>query len=98
MIHGLDKGVNHSKLKQEINRRANREIELIHVAALSWEKSWCTTLAIELNETDYNTLSQPDFWEKQIKIRQFYGFRWWRGIKRPTKQEVKSSMRMQWVQ
>ena len=98
VVHGLDKGVNHAKLQQEINRRANQDIKLLHVAPLSRVKSWCTTLAIELSEGDYDILSQPGFWERQIKIRAWHGYRWYRGAQRPTKEEVRSSMHMQWQQ
>ena len=98
VVHGLDKGINQNKLQQEINRRANRDIKLLYVAPLSRVKSWCTTLAIELSEGDYEILSQPGFWERQIKIRPWHGFRWYRGAQRPTKEEVRNSMRMQWQQ
>ena len=97
VVHGLDKKVTNAILQQEIDRKANKHIELCFVAPLSREKSWCTTIAIELNESDYDILANPDFWEPQIKIRKWFGFRWWRGTKRPTREEVRSSMRQQWI-
>ena len=96
VVQGLDKSVNHAKLQQAINIRAGREIKLLHVESLSREKAWCNTVAIEVSESDYDIISQPFFWEEQIKIRPWHGVRWYRRAQRPSKQEVMSSMRMQW--
>ena len=96
VIHGLDKNVDSVRLQQELDIRAGHPVELLYVAPLSREKSWCKTIAIELNDSDYDQLSKPDFWEKGIKIRPWHGFKPWRQATRPTREEVQSSMREQW--
>ena len=96
VIHGLDKNIDNAWLQQELDNRAGHHVELLYVAPLSREKQWCTTIAIELNDSDYDQLSRPDFWEKGIKIRPWHGFKPWRQATRPTREEVQSSMREQW--
>ena len=96
VVHGIDKSVTKQRLQDVINEKAGKSITLHHIAPLHRELSWCATLAIELSDEDYDMLSQQDFWEERIKIRQWLGWRFWRSEKRPTKQEVKSSMRAQW--
>ena len=96
VIHGIDKNVDHEKLQQVIDRQAGKHIDLLYIATLSKESSWCTTLAIELNDSDYDILSNLYFWERRIKIRAWVGFRPWRQRSRPIIQEVQNPMRDQW--
>ena len=45
------------------------------------EDSKWKTIAIELDDEDFRLLNNNKIWEKGIKIRQFRGWRWWRGDK-----------------
>ena len=83
-----------------MNERAEREIEFKYIQRLDRTFSKWGTVVIELNDKDYETLSNLDFWETDMKIRQWKGLRFWRDETRPVRvkpHEVGSYMRRQWT-
>ena len=102
---GVNPELNDDEFKNEINDQARkkgvgRDIDFKEIAILSKEYTDYLTVAIELNEEDYTLLNDVNFWDPQVRIRKFLGWRWWRGEKQPQKrltpQERKNSRRATW--
>ena len=97
VVAGVDKKVNNQRLQDHIDKQAGRHVNLIHVVGLSRTINRSRTVAIELDNADYEVLSKSDFWEPRIRTWPFEGRHFWYYPKRPTPQEIKSSMREQWA-
>ena len=97
VVAGLDKTVNRERLQTEINRKAKRPVKLIHMEGLSRTINQSRTVAIELNNNDYELLSKSDFWEPGIRTWPFVGRHFWYDTKRPSRQEANSSVRDSWA-
>ena len=98
VISGLRKDASREDCLQYINKTVNRNINVLHIEILAREYSPWLTIAVELNETDYELLSNINLWEKAIRIRDFIGWRFWHGQK-PKKlapHQIKGSVRMSW--
>ena len=95
VIRGLRKDASETECVNYIDKTAGRKIDLLHMAILSREYSPWLTIAIELNDTDYELLSDCNIWEKSIAIRDYVGWRSWHG-KRLAPHEIKNSVRMSW--
>ena len=111
VIRGLKKGITRAQfrsfinetggrdiIRSFINETAGRDINVFHDVCISREYSKWLTVAIEISENDYETLSDPNIWNNNIQIRDFIGRRWWRPdwAKKMTTKDIKNSMRMQW--
>ena len=98
VIRGLRKDLEKDECLQYIKDTAKREINVLHMACLSRKYSPWLTIAIELDTEDYNILSDINIWENHISIREFVGWRFWRGDrpKRLTAGDIKKSVRMSW--
>ena len=97
VVAGLDKTVNSERLQIEIDRKAGHRVNLINVVGLSRTINQSRTVAIELDNTDFELLSKSDFWEPRIRTWPFVGRHFWYYPKRRTQQEIDSSMRDQWI-
>ena len=99
VIRGLRKDLTKAKCLAYINETAGRNINVLHLAIISREYSPWMTVAVELNTEDYDLLSDINIWDNSIGIREYIGWRDWHG-KRPPRlspDEIKKSVRMQWV-
>ena len=104
VVAGLNPELNEDEFKAEINYKAGYEIDFKFIQILSSEDQWYLTIAIELNEADYNKLIDPNFWDPHCHIRRFRGRRWWRddmtGPRQPQKrltyEERKNIAKAQW--
>ena len=98
VISGLRKDASREECLEYIDKTANRKIDVLHIEILAREYSPWLTIAVELNPTDYELLTDINLWNKAIRIRDFIGWRFWHG-KRPKKlapHEIKGSVRMSW--
>ena len=64
VISGLRKNASREDCLEYINKTANRKIEVLHIEILAREYSPWLTIAIELNATNYELLSDINLWEK----------------------------------
>ena len=98
VIRGLRKDLEKDECLQYIKDTAKSEINVLHMACLSRKYSPWLTIAIELDTGDYNILSDINIWENHISIREFVGWRFWRGDrpKRLTAGDIKDSVYMSW--
>ena len=97
VVAGLGKAINRVKLQTEINRKAGRHVNLIHLQGLSRTINQSRTVAIELDDTDYDMLSKSDFWEEGIRTWPFQGRHFWYYPKRKSPQEARNSVRESWA-
>ena len=98
VISGLRKNASREECLEYIDKTANRKIDVLHIEILAREYSPWLTIAVELNETDYELLTDINLWNKNIRIRDFIGWRFWHG-ERPKKlapHQIKGSVRMSW--
>ena len=98
VVSGMPLDINQSKLEAYINPKADRKINLLYVARLDREYSEWATIAIELNDEDYETLAKPDFWQQNVWIRPWKGWRFWRSARRKVlkPQDIKNAARRKW--
>ena len=99
VISGMPIDINGTRLKEYINSKAKRHVELLKVVRLDREYARWAAVVIELSKDDYSELSNPDFWEQNVYIRPWTGPRYWREPKQKfmKPQEVKNSVRRTWV-
>ena len=98
VISGFDRNIEKSIFIDTINNRAKRKINFLHIERLDRKYSKWGTVVVELNNADYATLSNQGFWEVEMQIREWKGWRFWRG-KRPARikpQDIKHQVRNQW--
>ena len=98
VISRVDKNITIPLLQEYINKRAGRHIRFLHEPQ-NLAKNYATwrTVAIELNNSDYELLSKPDFWDIDIRFADYIGRRFWRNnASKMSPNERKSSMRQQW--
>ena len=98
VISGLRKDASRDECLEYIDRTAKRKIDVLHIEILAREYSPWLTIAVELNATDYELLTDINLWDKAIRIRDFIGWRFWHG-ERPKKlapHQIKGSVRMSW--
>ena len=100
VISRLRKDMSRVQFQAMIDATADRKIDYRHMESLSKEYSTWRTVAIELNQQDYDTLSNPNFWDPQLRIREFVGHKHWRGEFKPrlTIQQIRSSLKSQWAE
>ena len=102
VVAGLNPELDVEEFKAEINNKAEYDIDFKYIQILSREDQWYLTVAIELNEADYNKLYDENFWDPHCHIRKFMGRRWWREElmaprqPRKTYEERKNMVRAQW--
>ena len=98
MIKGLRKDLSPAQCLEYINRTAKKTVDILKIAIISREYTPWLTVAVELNTSDYDLLSDINIWENSIGMRDFIGWRHWHGSK-PRKlspQEIKSLVCMSW--
>ena len=98
VISRLNLDMTPAQFKNMINARAKREIDCRYIHNLSRDYSSWRTIAIELNSEDYDTLINPSFWERTVRIREFIGPKTWRGERRRwlSSQQIRNSVRSTW--
>ena len=98
VISGVSTQITRQQFKEYVTEHAQKEIDFRHIQPLSRDGSSWLTIAIELSDDDYATLSDCNIWEPRIRIREFKGWKWWRSDRpqRPSPEEIRSTMRMQW--
>ena len=97
VVSRMDKNINGKRFQDFIDDKAKKHIELLYVQQLNKTISTYSTIAIELNDENYELLSNSNFWEGGIAIKPYIGRRWWRSAPRPSTQTIKSSVRQQWT-
>ena len=82
-----------------INDTAGENVNVLHIEILSREYSPWMTIAVEMNNEDYEILSNIDIWDNSIGIRDYIGWRSWHGPRprRLPADEITKSVRMQWI-
>ena len=66
-------------LQAYVNQRAGRNVKFLYEPKnLAREYAKWRTIAIELNDTDYELLSKPEFWDSGIRLKDHIGRRFWR--------------------
>ena len=96
VIQGLNR-ITKDQFFKFIKDTAGKEINILHVEVLSKGNSPWMTVAIELNEEDYNHLSNMDLWDQSIGIRDYVGWRFWHKMKRQEVPTEMSKVRMSWA-
>ena len=97
VVAGLDKKVNNERLQDHIDKQAGRHVNMIHVIGLNRTINQSRTVAIELDDADYDELSKSVFWEPSIRTWPFKGKHFWYYPKRCTQQEASKSVRESWI-
>ena len=97
VVSRMDKNMKGKLFQDFIDDKAKKHIELLHVQQLNKVISTYSTIAIELNDENYELLSDSSFWEGGIAIKPWIGRRWWRGAPRHSAETIKNSMRQQWL-
>ena len=86
-------------LREYINSRAKRNLDLLHVHRLDREYAGWAAVVIKISKEDYSQLSKPDFWEEDVYTRPWTGRRHWREERKFVKpQERWNSVRRTWVE
>ena len=98
VVSRINRDMTIPQLQSYVNDRAQRNIKFLHKPInLAYEYSAWRTLAIELNDHDYELLSKPEFWDSKIRLKDYVGRRWWRNqASNLSANERQSSMRQQW--
>ena len=99
VVSRVDRDISIPKLQSYVNHRAGRNVKFLHEPInLAYEYSGWRTLAIELNDLDYELLSKPEFWDSKICLKDYVGRRWWRNkASNLSANERQNSMRQQWI-
>ena len=109
VVAGINPELTLDQFKEGINsisqEKANRDIDFKHIELISktphGHVTKHLTVAIELNDDDFLLMNDVNFWDPQLRIRKFVGWRWWRGAmqKKPkiTPQERKNAVRNSWA-
>ena len=100
VIQGLKKGISREQCLNLINNTAGKNINVLHIQILSKGYSPWLTVAIEIEDNDYDILSDISIWSNHIAIRDYVGWRFWHGP-RPRKlsaHEIKNSVHDSWLQ
>ena len=99
VIKNLELDVTKAILQKYVNDQAGRDVELICMTRLDKTYASYASVAIELNEHDYVQLSDTDFWPRDIWVKPWAGWRFWRGDAkqtRPKPLEIKSAVCWLW--
>ena len=99
VIQGLRKGLSQKQFLDFINDAAGKEVNISHIQILSKEYAPWMTVALEMDNENYEILSDISIWDNSIGIRDYVGWRYWHGP-RPKKlpaEEIKKSLCMQWI-
>ena len=79
VIKGIGKQLGMGQLKHEINVIAGRRINYLYDPVILSKITQNTrTIVFELNEGDYDILSNPQLWDNTVKVAEFVGNRFWR--------------------
>ena len=97
VISRIKRNITRNQFQQIVNTKADRSINFIHSERIDRTYSNWGTVVVELNDDDFALLSNKDFWPKDILIREWIGWRFWRSNTRVKPQEIKNSMRSQWA-
>ena len=97
VISRIKRNITRNQFQQIVNTKADRSINFIHSERIDRTYSNWGTFVVELNDEDFALLSNKDFWPKDILIREWIGWRFWRSNTRVKPQEIKNSMRSQWA-
>ena len=96
VISGINKDVTPEEFQTYVNDIAGREINCLHIVPLNKADSWWRTIALELSEEDYLLLNNPEIWAAGIRIRDFRGWKFWRGNNRRRFDTPSSRIRESW--
>ena len=98
VISKVERNITIPQLQKYINERAGRHIKFLYEPQnLAKNYSKWRTIAIELNNSDYELLSNPDFWSTNIRFADYIGRRFWRNnASKMSPNDRRSSMRQQW--
>ena len=90
-----------SAINAESKRLGGNDIDFKHIELISDKESKYMTVAIELNDEDFAKLSDVNFWDPQLRIKRFLGWRWWKGEKKKTPKSTpeqrRNAVRHQWA-
>ena len=99
VIHGIDPDMKMEVFKSKINENAGRRIHFLHnPVILSKKVQRSRTVALELNNEDFELLFNPHLWHHSNRISEFTGHKFWRSVqKRLTTSDLRNSVRDQWT-
>ena len=99
VVSRIDRDTTIPQLQAYVNERSGKNIKFLYEPKnLAYEYARWRTIAIELSDEDYDLLSKPEFWEANIRIRDFVGRRWWRNpASNLSANERQNSIRQQWT-
>ena len=79
VIKGVGNNLNIPQIYDKINRIAGKKIQYLHKPViLSKSTQLNRTMVFELNEEDYDILSNENMWDNTVKVAEFVGNRFWR--------------------
>ena len=99
VISRVDKDTTMSEFQSNINQKAGRNIQFLH-KPINLAKDYASwrTIAIELNDNDYELMSNPEFRDSGILLKDYVGRRWWRNqASNLSSTQRQNAMRQQWT-
>ena len=79
VVSRISKSTSITLLQAYVNQRADRYVKFLYEPKnVSREYAKWHTIAIELNNTDYELLSKPEFSDSDIRLKDHIGRRFWR--------------------
>ena len=99
VISRISRNITEEQFQQHVNEKAGEQIQFLYTQRLDRTNSSWGTVVVELSDSDFAKLANPDFWQDTIQIKEWRGWRFWRGS-RPTRvsqQERRNLMRSQWA-
>ena len=98
VISRISKAFSPEQLKVKINEIAGKRINFLYkpyILSKAFQKSH--TIAFELNEEDYNILSDVTIWDSSMRVAEFKGRKFWRDDQpKMSHRERKNAVRDQW--
>ena len=99
VISRISRNITEEQFQQYVDVKAGEHVQFLYTQRLDRTNSSWGTVVVELSDSDFAKLANPDFWQDTIQIKEWRGWRFWRGS-RPTRvsqQERKNLMRSQWA-
>ena len=79
VVRGFALHVSIDQIKQYINSIAGSNVKLLNEPIfINRKSSMVRTVVLEMDNNEFQRLSQENFWHHTLKIREFQGQRWWK--------------------
>ena len=99
VISRFHRDVTKEQFQKYVNDKAERHVNFLYIQRLDKPYSSWGTVVVELSDVDYTMMSKLNFWLDTMQIRDWKGWRFWRGDKpiRIKPEERKNMLRSQWA-